>query len=319
MLLSLFTMFMHLSLYIRNILLSVMVIDHSVMQTFSIEEKELAWPRIFRMKFSGSPKTKSTKYSSCVFFLRPPSVANKQWKNLVVKWLETRLFDFTRPPWFPLPIFPYWLQLTFLWPIVHAHVIRHKQKIRLFVQLTDEFFLIHHQIDNIKMGIVFYMKIRTFLQIVRSGKITASQKANLSINKKVVTHEFKICIEHNMLFRLIDKYSLFNQRFFEGFEFADNLEGLCQVSLLAVFNFLRGIYICMNIENRTSCYICKTNLLLLPNTQGANLPTYWQTCHFLEVNIFVTFKKQSVPVWGHNFFRKEQINPKSLFPHSKNK
>ena len=192
-------------------------------------------------------------------------------------------------------------------------------KNKAFVQLTDEFFLIHHQIDNIKMGIVFYMKIRTFLQIVRSGKITASQKANLSINKKVVTHEFKICIEHNMLFRLIDKYSPFNQRFFEGFEFTDNLEGLCQVSLLAVFNFLRWIYICMNIENRTSCYICKTNILFLPNTQGANLPTYWQTCHFLEVNIFVTFKKQSVPEWGHNFFRKEQINPKSLFPHSKNK
>jgi len=53
--------------------------------------------------------------------------------------------------------------------------------------LNCKFFQIHHQIDNIKKGIVFYMKIRTFLQIVRSGKITASQKANLSINKKIVT------------------------------------------------------------------------------------------------------------------------------------
>jgi len=47
-LLSLSTMFMHLNLYIHNILLSVMVIDHSVMQSFSIDEKKLAWPRFLR-------------------------------------------------------------------------------------------------------------------------------------------------------------------------------------------------------------------------------------------------------------------------------
>ena len=205
---------MHLSLYIRNILLSVMVIDHSVMQTFSIEEKELAWPRIFRMKFSGLPKTKSTKYSSRVFFC-----GRRRWQ---ISNERTLLSNDLKPVYLislgrrvnktvSLPIFPYWLQLTFLWPIFHAHVIRHKQKNKAF-RSTDELFQIHHQIDNIKMGIVFYMKIRTFLQIVRSGKITASQKANLSINKKVVTHEFKICIEHNMLFRLIDKYSLFQPK-----------------------------------------------------------------------------------------------------------
>jgi len=39
---SLSTMFMHLSLYIRNILLSVMVTYHSVMQTFASEEKKLS-------------------------------------------------------------------------------------------------------------------------------------------------------------------------------------------------------------------------------------------------------------------------------------
>jgi len=41
-LLSLSTMFMHLILYTHNILLSVMVIHHSVMQSFSIDEKKSA-------------------------------------------------------------------------------------------------------------------------------------------------------------------------------------------------------------------------------------------------------------------------------------
>ena len=214
MLLSLFTMFMHLSLYIRNILLSVMVIDHSVMQTFSIEEKELAWPRIFRMKFSGLPKTKSTKYSSRVFFC-----GRRRWQ---ISNERTLLSNDVKPVYLislgrrvnktvsssDLSLLT---SIDFLVTNFSCSCYTAQTKNKAF-RSTDEFFQIHHQIDNIKMGIVFYMKIRTFLQIVRSGKITASQKANLSINKKVVTHEFKICIEHNMLFRLIDKYSLFQPK-----------------------------------------------------------------------------------------------------------
>jgi len=101
------------------------------------------------------------------------------------------------------------------------------------------------------------MKIRTFLQIVRSGKITASQKANLSINKKIVSHEFKICTENNVVFRLIRKYSLFNQRFSERIEFTDNLEGLCQPPSWWC-SFYGDIY--AYIENRTDCYVFQTNL-----------------------------------------------------------
>jgi len=58
-----------------------------------------------------------------------------------------------------------------------------------------------------------------------------------------------------MLFRLIDKYSLFNQGFFEGFEFTDNLEGFCQVSLLAVFNLLRGVYMYEYREQNQLLYL----------------------------------------------------------------
>ena len=65
MLLSLFTMFMHLSLYIRNILLSVMVIDHSIMQIFQLR------------------KTTSFYFGKIkVIFYNDVFLTNKQWKNI---------------------------------------------------------------------------------------------------------------------------------------------------------------------------------------------------------------------------------------------
>jgi len=91
------------------------------------------------------------------------------------------------------------------------------------VQLNDKFFQIHPQIDiNIKKGTFLYENKNIFTNCT-FGKITASQKANLSINKKIVIHKFKFCIgiEHNVLFRLF-----FNQRFFDCIEFTDNFKGV---------------------------------------------------------------------------------------------
>jgi len=64
------------------------------------------------------------------------------------------------------------------------------------VQLNDKFFQIHPQIDiNIKKGTFLYENKNIFTNCT-FGKITASQKANLSINKKIVIHKFKIFNRH---------------------------------------------------------------------------------------------------------------------------
>ena len=64
---------------------------------------------------------------------------------------------------------------------------------------------------------VFYMKIRTFLQIVRLGKITASRKANLSINKtnfypqiQTRTHDADLEFKQNPSDSLFSKLMILN-------------------------------------------------------------------------------------------------------------
>ena len=61
------------------------------------------------------------------------------------------------------------------------------------------------------------MKIRTFLQIVRLGKITASRKANLSINKtnfypqiQTRTHDADLEFKQNPPDSLFSKLIIFN-------------------------------------------------------------------------------------------------------------
>jgi len=61
------------------------------------------------------------------------------------------------------------------------------------------------------------MKIRTFLQIVRLGKITASRKANLSINKTSVypqiqtrTHDADLDFKQNLSDSLFSKFMILN-------------------------------------------------------------------------------------------------------------
>jgi len=64
---------------------------------------------------------------------------------------------------------------------------------------------------------VFFMKIRTFLQIVRLGKITASRKANLSINKtnfyphiQTRTHDADLEFKQNPSDSLFSKLMILN-------------------------------------------------------------------------------------------------------------
>jgi len=84
----------------------------------------------------------------------------------------------------------YWLSLTTPLFVTNSPCwAQRKHKIRHLCNWMLFFF----KIDNASKRAHFCMKIRTFLQIVRSGKITASPKANLSINKKIVLHKFNIC------------------------------------------------------------------------------------------------------------------------------
>ena len=73
------------------------------------------------------------------------------------------------------------------------------------------------------------MKIITFLQIVRSGKITASQKANLSINKRFLSINSKSAKNTS-----ISKANVFQR----NFEYTFDLKGNDQASppLLLFFN-----------------------------------------------------------------------------------
>ena len=171
--LSLSTMFMHLNLYIHNILLSVTIVDHSVMQSFSIDEKKLAQPQIFREKNIILCSISADKGANNMDFCC--SVLSNDLKPVYFISLGRFQIDF------------YWLSLTTLLFVTNCpcwaqrkHKIRHLCNWMLF-----SFKLTTHQ-----KGHSFCMKIRTFLQIVRSGKITASPKANLSINKKIVLHKF---------------------------------------------------------------------------------------------------------------------------------
>ena len=74
-----------------------------------------------------------------------------------------------------------------------------------------------------------FMKIITFLQIVRSGKITASQKANLSINKRFLSINSKSAKNTS-----ISKANVFQR----NFEYTFDLKGNDQASppLLLFFN-----------------------------------------------------------------------------------
>ena len=172
-----------------------MVIDHSVMQSFFNWWKEVGLTTNFWKE-----KIVRLAVNFILFSSSSAAGANKQGKDLCCSVLSNDykpvyLISLGRPSIKRFP-FPNWLLLTFFNNFVCDQLfvlIQFKHKIRHFVQLNDKFFQIHRQIDNIKKGTVFYMKIRTFLQIVRSGKITASKKANLSINKKIVFHKFKIC------------------------------------------------------------------------------------------------------------------------------
>ena len=73
------------------------------------------------------------------------------------------------------------------------------------------------QILNDKTERFFSMKIRTFLQIVRLGKITASRKANLSINKtnfypqiQTRTHDADLEFKQNPSDSLFSKLMILN-------------------------------------------------------------------------------------------------------------
>ena len=140
MLLSLFTMFMHLSLYIRNILLSVMVTDHSVMQTFASEEKKLYWPRK-NQPLAGNKINHFFLHLLCF----SAAGANKQWKNLCYCVLSNDskpvyLILLGRPSIDGFQIYFNWLFLTSSFVTNCLCSIRRKHKIRHFVELTDKFF-----------------------------------------------------------------------------------------------------------------------------------------------------------------------------------
>jgi len=165
-----------------------MVIDHSVLcSLFQLMKRSwLDHKFLERKKLRNSPKM-----FYCVF---SAAGANKQRKDLCCSVLS----NVSKPVYLIslLQIDFYRLSLTTSFVTNCSCSYSTTHKIRHFVQLNDKFFQIHRQIDNIKIGTVFNMKIRTFLQIVRLGKITASQKANLSINKKIVIHKFKIYNRH---------------------------------------------------------------------------------------------------------------------------
>ena len=135
------------------------------------------------------------------------------------------------------------------------------------------------------------MKIRTFLQIVPSGKITASQKANLSINKKIVIHEFKICIEHYLLLRLIGKYfqpKVLWQNWIY-WKLRRSLPTLPHPSWLSFFNW-DVLYTYREQDQLLLFFLQKTSL---PKTWGRNWKTYWQTWQLLVVDLFVWSRNQS--------------------------
>ena len=90
---------------------------------------------------------------------------------------------------------------------------------------------------NIKRA--FFMKIITFLQIVRSGKITASQKANLSINKRFLSINSKSAKNTS-----ISKANVFQRNFEFTFDFIGNDQASPSCCC-----FLMDI-----LENGSSCY-----------------------------------------------------------------
>ena len=142
---------------------------------------------------------------------------------------------------------------------------------------------------NIKRA--FFMKIITFLQIVRSGKITASQKANLSINKRFLSINSKSAKNTS-----ISKANVFQRNFEFTFDFTGNDQASPSCCC-----FLMDI-----LENGSSCYGLEAEICISTDFQPC-----WGKCH--------GFKKQSDRLWGHDFFCNEQRNPWGLFLHSKNK
>ena len=84
-----------------------------------------------------------------------------------------------------------------------------------------------------------FMKIITFLQIVRSGKITASQKANLSINKRFLSINSKSAKNTS-----ISKANVFQRNFKFTFDFTGNDQASPSCCC-----FLMDI-----LENGSSCY-----------------------------------------------------------------
>ena len=125
---------------------------------------------------------------------------------------------------------------------------------------------------NIKRA--FFMKIITFLQIVRSGKITASQKANLSINKRFLSINSKSAKNTS-----ISKANVFQR----NFEYTFDLKGNDQASPPCCC-FLMDI-----LENGSSCYGLEAEICISTDFQPC-----WGKCH--------GFKKQSDQLWGHDFF-----------------
>jgi len=119
-----------------------------------------------------------------------------------------------------------------------------------------------------------FMKIITFLQIVRSGKITASQKANLSINKRFLSINSKSAKNTS-----ISKANVFQR----NFEYTFDLKGNDQASPSCCC-FLMDI-----LENGSSCYGLEAEICISTDFQPC-----WGKCH--------GFKKQSDQLWGHDFF-----------------
>ena len=226
--------------------LSVMVIDHSIMQTFQLR------------------KTTSFYFGKIkvIFYNDVFSLTNKQWKNICC-FLQSKDSN---------PVFFHSSSFS-IFPLFSDHLLNcsdwtnPKQGVLLNWVKNSGLYYKKHQ-----TGI--FMKIITFLQIVRSGKITASQKANLSINKRFLSINSKSAKNTS-----ISKANVFQR----NFEYTFDLKGNDQASPSCCC-FLMDI-----LENGSSCYGLEAEICISTDFQPC-----WGKCH--------GFKKQSDQLWGHDFF-----------------